>query len=63
MAEGIKEDVDLAVKAAHEAFDNGPGPRLFGEVTSLSSRLHCYIITLAGFGSFFEVYVGIYSIF
>lgn len=27
IAEGGKEDVDLAVKAAREAFDNGPWPR------------------------------------
>ena len=32
IAEGAKEDVDLAVKAAHEAFDNGPWPRLPGNV-------------------------------
>ncbi|KAL0427065.1 UNVERIFIED_CONTAM: Aldehyde dehydrogenase family 2 member C4 [Sesamum latifolium] len=30
IAEGEKEDVDLAVKAAREAFDNGPWPRLPG---------------------------------
>ncbi|XP_027072789.1 aldehyde dehydrogenase 1 [Coffea arabica] len=30
IAEGGKEDVDLAVKAAREAFDNGPWPRLPG---------------------------------
>ncbi|CDP03348.1 unnamed protein product [Coffea canephora] len=30
IAEGNKEDVDLAVKAAREAFDNGPWPRLPG---------------------------------
>ncbi|KAH0774226.1 hypothetical protein KY290_011363 [Solanum tuberosum] len=28
IAEGDKDDVDLAVKAAREAFDNGPWPRL-----------------------------------
>lgn len=28
VAEGEKEDVDLAVKAAREAFDHGPWPRL-----------------------------------
>lgn len=32
MAEGTKEDVDLAVKAARNAFDHGPWPRLSGEV-------------------------------
>nr|GEX04708.1 aldehyde dehydrogenase family 2 member C4-like [Tanacetum cinerariifolium] len=31
VAEGREEDVDLAVKAAREAFDNGPWPRLSGE--------------------------------
>ncbi|XP_057966920.1 aldehyde dehydrogenase family 2 member C4-like isoform X2 [Malania oleifera] len=30
IAEGDKEDIDLAVKAAREAFDNGPWPRLCG---------------------------------
>lgn len=30
IAEGDKEDIDLAVKAAREAFDNGPWPRLPG---------------------------------
>ncbi|GJZ90338.1 aldehyde dehydrogenase family 2 member C4-like protein [Tanacetum coccineum] len=27
---GDKEDVDLAIKGAHEAFDHGPWPRLSG---------------------------------
>ncbi|WOG94393.1 hypothetical protein DCAR_0313688 [Daucus carota subsp. sativus] len=30
VSEGSKEDVDLAVKAAREAFDNGPWPRFSG---------------------------------
>jgi coniferyl-aldehyde dehydrogenase len=30
IAEGDKADVDLAVKAAREAFDNGPWPRMPG---------------------------------
>ncbi|KAI4299936.1 hypothetical protein L6164_033356 [Bauhinia variegata] len=30
VAEGTKEDVDLAVKAAREAFDSGPWPRMPG---------------------------------
>ncbi|KAI8571008.1 hypothetical protein RHMOL_Rhmol01G0083100 [Rhododendron molle] len=30
VAEGDREDVDLAVKAARDAFDNGPWPRLPG---------------------------------
>jgi len=33
IAEGDKDDVDLAVKAAREAFDNGPWPRLSPKVT------------------------------
>lgn len=32
VAEGDKEDVDLAVKAARQAFDYGPWPRLTGFV-------------------------------
>lgn len=32
IAEGDKEDIDLAVNAAREAFDNGPWPRLPGPV-------------------------------
>ncbi|GKA45880.1 aldehyde dehydrogenase 1 [Tanacetum coccineum] len=35
VAEGRKEDIDLAVKAACEAFDDGPWPRLSGEVHDL----------------------------
>ncbi|PON73315.1 Succinylglutamate-semialdehyde dehydrogenase [Parasponia andersonii] len=30
VAEGDKEDVDLAVKAARAAFDHGPWPRMSG---------------------------------
>ncbi|KAF7819833.1 aldehyde dehydrogenase family 2 member C4-like [Senna tora] len=30
IAEGAKDDIDLAVKAAREAFDSGPWPRLPG---------------------------------
>ncbi|PON73312.1 Succinylglutamate-semialdehyde dehydrogenase [Parasponia andersonii] len=30
VAEGDKEDIDLAVKAARNAFDHGPWPRLPG---------------------------------
>jgi acyl-CoA reductase-like NAD-dependent aldehyde dehydrogenase len=33
IAEGDKADVDLAVKAAREAFDNGPWPRMTGYVS------------------------------
>ena len=35
VAEGDKEDVDIAVKAAREAFDHGPWPRLPGSVSSI----------------------------
>lgn len=34
ISEGDKEDVDLAVKAAREAFDHGPWPRLSGSARS-----------------------------
>ncbi|KAJ4846396.1 Aldehyde dehydrogenase 2 member C4 [Turnera subulata] len=34
IAEGDKEDVDLAVRAARHAFDNGPWPRMSGYVRS-----------------------------
>lgn len=33
VAAGDKEDVDLAVKAAREAFDHGPWPRMSGSVS------------------------------
>jgi acyl-CoA reductase-like NAD-dependent aldehyde dehydrogenase len=32
IAEGDKEDVDLAVRAAREAFDHGKWPRISGSV-------------------------------
>lgn len=35
VAEGRKEDVDLAVKAARDAFDHGPWPRLPGCVSGV----------------------------
>ena len=35
VAEGRKEDVDLAVKAARDAFDHGPWPRLPGCVSTI----------------------------
>lgn len=35
IAEGDKEDVDLAVQAARQAFDHGPWPRLPGSVRFL----------------------------
>lgn len=36
VSEGDKADVDLAVKAARQAFDHGPWPRLPGCVSSVS---------------------------
>lgn len=42
VAEGDKEDVDLAVDAAREAFDHGKWPRLTGFVsrsTAISEQL------------------------
>ena len=53
VAEGRKEDVDLAVKAAREAFDNGPWPRMSGEVTLSLTDLQCCNVTSGGFGQFF----------
>lgn len=35
VSEGDKEDVDLAVKAARQAFEHGPWPRLPGCVRPL----------------------------
>lgn len=35
IAEGAKEDIDVAVKAARVAFDNGPWPRMPGVVCYL----------------------------
>lgn len=35
IAEGDKDDVDLAVKAARRAFDDGPWPRFPASVSSL----------------------------
>lgn len=40
IAEGDKEDTDLAVKAAREAFDLGPWPRLPGRV---SHFIHSFV--------------------
>lgn len=46
IAEGDKEDVDLAVKAAREAFDHGPWPRMSGAVCALpfSTHFHLFLI-------------------
>lgn len=35
ISEGAKEDIDIAVKAAREAFDSGPWPRMSGFVSYL----------------------------
>lgn len=32
ISEGTKEDIDIAVKAARQAFDSGPWPRMPGAV-------------------------------
>ncbi|MED6167854.1 Aldehyde dehydrogenase 2 member C4 [Stylosanthes scabra] len=36
ISEGTKEDVDAAVAAARDAFDNGPWPRMSGAVRTFS---------------------------
>lgn len=47
IAEASKEDVDIAVKAAREAFDYGPWPRMTGAVSSyLSFFFFCYVIKI-----------------
>ncbi|KAI8021046.1 Aldehyde dehydrogenase family 2 member C4 [Camellia lanceoleosa] len=40
IAEGDKEDVDLAVKAARVAFDHGPWPRLSASVQLGNSPIY-----------------------
>lgn len=48
VAAGDKEDVDLAVKAAREAFDHGPWPRMSGAVSiSIFVLLHTFSPTLS----------------
>lgn len=47
VAEGDKEDVDLAVKAARQAFDHGPWPRMSGHV-SLTHTLFLIIYSIIG---------------
>lgn len=44
LAEGDKEDVELAVKAAREAFDHGPWPRMSGYVSAQGLVLKFEII-------------------
>ena len=44
IAEGDKEDVDLAVNAARHAFDDGPWPRLPGSVcNSFWNKCSCFL--------------------
>lgn len=38
ISEGAKEDIDIAVKAAREAFDSGPWPRMSGVVCYSTSN-------------------------
>jgi betaine-aldehyde dehydrogenase len=40
IASAAPEDVDIAVKAARKAFDEGPWPRMGGKVR-IERRLHC----------------------
>jgi acyl-CoA reductase-like NAD-dependent aldehyde dehydrogenase len=42
IAEADKEDVDIAVKAARRAFDEGPWPRMSGYVC-IAALIHIYI--------------------
>jgi len=42
IAEGTKEDIDVAVKAARVAFDDGPWPRMPGFVCYLSLPLFLF---------------------
>lgn len=44
VAAGAKDDVDLAVKAARDAFDHGKWPRMSGFVSSLSFL--CFIVCI-----------------
>ncbi|GJN18507.1 hypothetical protein PR202_gb05675 [Eleusine coracana subsp. coracana] len=44
IAEGDKADIDLAVKAAREAFDNGPWPRMTGYIRPTIYCIHIEFI-------------------
>lgn len=48
IASGDKEDVDLAVAAARDAFDNGKWPRLSGYVCC--SCIHCWTCVMPNHG-------------
>lgn len=52
IASGDKEDVDLAVAAARDAFDNGKWPRLPGYVCRLSlvACIHCWTFVMPNHG-------------
>ncbi|RYR57391.1 hypothetical protein Ahy_A05g023122 isoform D [Arachis hypogaea] len=39
ISEGRKEDIDAAVKAAREAFDTGPWPRMAGAIRKVKSSI------------------------
>lgn len=43
VAEGGKEDIDLAVKAAREAFDHGKWPRMPGSVRRIKSDFFFFL--------------------
>lgn len=49
VAEGGKDDVDLAVKAAREAFDHGLWPRMSGYVCLYCLNIHFFIYTFTFF--------------
>lgn len=49
IAEGTKEDIDVAVKAARVAFDDGPWPRMPGFVCYLSLPLFLFHLILLNF--------------
>lgn len=49
VAAGDKDDVDLAVKAARDAFDHGKWPRMSGFVRSLSFLCSLYCLYIHGY--------------
>jgi hypothetical protein len=57
VSEGDKEDVDLAVKAARQAFDHGPWPRLSGCVCLLISSCIVFFTFLQCFKIFLSCYL------
>lgn len=46
ISEGAKEDIDIAVKAAREAFDSGPWPRMSGVVCYSILYYFSYLFSL-----------------